>query len=317
MTERKKVILFDIDGTVADLSHRLHYVTNGAHDWDNFNKNIPLDTPIEETIFLNSILKSSVHPTVGIIFASGRSEDEREMTEKQLADFKCHYDKLYMRPAGDRRADYIIKKEILQQIRDDGYEPYIVIDDRSSVVEMWRKEGLFVLQCDPNRGECGSDVFQFHDDVKDIALTLLVGPSGAGKTTSIRDAGLDGDAVISSDRLREYLTGDPTDQTQNKRVFQVLHELVEQRLKLGLPVIVDATNIRNKDRIAIAKLIPDRFPVHYMVVDRPLVEKLADRGHRSEELIRRHDQIFKSNLKDILAGDGLPNVKVIDLRKKK
>jgi hypothetical protein len=42
-----------------------------------------------------------------------------------------------------------------------------------------------------------------------------------------------------------------------------------------------------------------------------------DAGWRAElpiDLIAKHDQIFRSQISDILAGDGRPNVEVIDLR---
>jgi hypothetical protein len=29
-------VIVDIDGTLADLSHRLHHVRNGGHNWDEF-----------------------------------------------------------------------------------------------------------------------------------------------------------------------------------------------------------------------------------------------------------------------------------------
>lgn len=32
------------------------------------------------------------------------------------------------------------------------------------------------------------------------------------------------------------------------------------------------------------------------------------------DLLAKHDQMFRSNLRNILAGDGLPNVSVLDLR---
>lgn len=47
---------------------------------------------------------------------------------------------------GDRRSDVQVKRELLAEIRKDGYEPIVVLDDRSSVVEMWREEKLTCLQ---------------------------------------------------------------------------------------------------------------------------------------------------------------------------
>jgi hypothetical protein len=63
--------------------------------------------------------------------------------------------------------------------------------------------------------------------------------------------------------------------------------------------------------------------VHYVVIDRPMEDKRRNAGWRAEivgkdgapfDLISKHDQMFRSQLKDILAGDGLPNVVVVDMR---
>lgn len=50
------------------------------------------------------------------------------------------------------------------------------------------------------------------------------------------------------------------------------------------------------------------------MIDRPLDDKLRDRGWRSEDLVLKHHKTFQSQLADILNGDALPNVVVIDKR---
>ena len=57
------------------------------------------------------------------------------------------YDELYMRKDEDRRADYIIKKEIYDEFIEPHYNVQFVLDDRDQIVKMWRGLGLKVLQC--------------------------------------------------------------------------------------------------------------------------------------------------------------------------
>lgn len=312
-------IVFDIDGTLADCSHRVHHVNGPRKDWVSFMEGIPDDKPVEQLTMLNAVLKDVNYP---IFLCSGRSEDERDATEAWLKKHRIISDKMYMRKSKDYRADYVIKRELLEEIRADGYEPFLIFDDRQCVVDMWRKEGLFVLQCDPKANFTDHVGFQFHDSIK-WPLTILVGPSGAGKSTWISKHNLGNISVISSDQIRAELCGDFQDQSKNNQVFEAMHSIAVEKLRRGLPVIIDATNIRNKDRLAFTKLVPERVPVRYVVLNRSVEEKKKTGGWRNavsvkgRPLIEHHEQVFNSNLKEILAGDGLPNVTVFDEREYK
>lgn len=313
----KKCIIFDIDGTVADLGHRVHHVQGKRKDWAAFMAALSKDAPIEQTIYLHSLIDEGFDGPV--YFASGRSEDERADTEAWLSKHDLNYDYLYMRKSKDYRADHIVKREILHEIRANGFEPWLIFDDRQQVVDMWREEGCFVLQCDPFKNFTAHADYNFHEGVE-YPLTLMVGPSGAGKSTWIdMQPDIHDSHVVSSDQIRADLCGDFKIQDRNQEVFETLHELVSLRLKRGLPVVVDATNIRNADRKAIVDLAPSDMPVRYVVINRPVVAKKATGGWRNSvsikgtTLIDKHDQTFKSNLKEILSGDGYDNVTVESL----
>ena len=51
-----------------------------------------------------------------------------------------------MRDDDDRRADDIVKRELLARMRDGRFNPELAIDDRRRVVDMWRSEGLVCAQ---------------------------------------------------------------------------------------------------------------------------------------------------------------------------
>jgi hypothetical protein len=81
-----------------------------------------------------------------IIYCSGRPEQYRSVTDRWLLKWMLPIEPLYMRKQGDYRPDDVIKFELLIQIREEGYDPVLVIDDRPSVVNMWRRHGLSVFQ---------------------------------------------------------------------------------------------------------------------------------------------------------------------------
>lgn len=303
-------VIFDIDGTLADASHRLHHVTGDKRDWPAFFAAMG-DDPCHEPI--NDLARAMRHDGNQLVLCSGRPEDYRAVTEAWLLRYEVPWDDLYMRASGDTRPDHVVKAEMLRAMRKDGYEPWLVVDDRPSVVAMWREQGLTCLQCrDWNEAP----------KVAPGLLTLMVGPSGAGKTTWLyrpenqRAYCFRAEHVVSSDQIRADLCGDFRDQTRNAEVFAALHAVVKARVRVGLPTVVDATNLHRKDRLAVLALSPGG-PVRYLVMDRPMEEKRATAGWRAElpiDLLAKHDQTFRSQLDDILRGDGLPNVTVIDLR---
>lgn len=180
---------------------------------------------------------------------------------------------------------------------------------------------------DPNyKGQLFAGNIQPHP-MNTHLLHLLVGPSGAGKSTYAKDH-YHPSQVISSDRIREELCNSFEDQSRNDDVFKALHKIVKTRLECGLLTVVDATNLRNKDRKSLVKIAEEVDPVikiKYIVIDRPLAEKIITGGWRGKvkfkhgdteiNLVEKHHMTMQSNLKDILNGDGFENVKVVDERK--
>ena len=142
-TAQINVAVFDIDGTLADLTHRRHYVRTKPKNWGAFEKAIPMDDPIP---FVVKYLLDLHDEGKTIILASGRGEQSRDNTTQWLDRWTLPYTRLYMRAFKDYRADDIIKEELLDQMISDGYTPDIVFDDRDRVVDMWRRRGIKTIQ---------------------------------------------------------------------------------------------------------------------------------------------------------------------------
>ncbi len=151
----KPTYVFDLDGTLADLAHRLHFIKppKGQEDgfeadWKAFYGACHADEPIKETIGLyRDLWEANKHMWKNLfVIASGRSEDCRYDTVMWLKEQGIEYDALYMRAKDDHRADHIVKREMLAQMRGDGFEPIMAFDDRQQVVDLWRGEGIRCLQ---------------------------------------------------------------------------------------------------------------------------------------------------------------------------
>lgn len=142
-----RVYIVDIDGTIANIEHRLHFINQDGElrkkpDWDGFFAACVDDKPIPHII---EMLRDINH---GFVFVTGRPERSRSDTERWLwkQPGMPAYQMLYMRKDGDHRPDHMVKLEILQQMRADGYEPILAFDDRTQVVKMWRENGIPCLQ---------------------------------------------------------------------------------------------------------------------------------------------------------------------------
>ncbi len=141
-----EVYVFDIDGTLADCSHRLYHIEKKPKDWTAFFAAVGDDAPIPHMIRLCEALVQSDNL---VVFVSGRSDECREETLDWLFKYIDQELPLYMRKAGDYRADDIVKMELLAELRADGYEPVMVFDDRARVVAAWRAAGVPCAQVAP------------------------------------------------------------------------------------------------------------------------------------------------------------------------
>jgi hypothetical protein len=142
-------VIFDLDGTLADLTHRRHFVASKPKNWKAFFAAAEHDTVIEPI----AMVARSFSLGNRVVVCSGRPDDIRELTERWLVNHVWGteavwgtYAALYMRKAGDYRADDIVKEELYEQILLDGFKPELVFDDRDRCVALWRRRGLLCAQ---------------------------------------------------------------------------------------------------------------------------------------------------------------------------
>lgn len=307
-------VIFDLDGTLADITHRTHFVRGTRKpDWRAFFDACEDDMPVLHVI---ETLRAHLSAGHRVEIWSGRSDIVRDKTERWLSSWNINPALLrHMRADGDNTPDVELKRYWLNQ----EYErPDLVYDDRPRVVAMWRTEGIPCFQVTADWEDEGRQIAP----VRDPLLTIMVGPAGAGKsdwcTVNAKQQ-----EWLSTDLLRHEYTGDFRSQERNDDVFTALHRIAKARLSCGLPVTIDATNLRRRDRLACVALAPAGVGVRYVVIDRPLEEKMRDGGWRNEVLIgdktlvEVHHERMQSVLRDVLAGDGLSNVTVVDLRQTK
>lgn len=141
----KPVVVFDIDGTLADITLRRGHLQRPDPDWKQFHSDMATDTPNEPVVEMYRALWSTAR--FNIILTSGRYERAREYTERWLLWNYIPFEKIYMRPNEDNRPDHILKQGFLDQISSSDGTILFAVDDRQQVVDMWRRNGITCLQC--------------------------------------------------------------------------------------------------------------------------------------------------------------------------
>ncbi len=144
----KRTIICDIDGTLADLSHRLHHIKPAPgqrKNWAAFFDSVFGDAVhTDMRIILDRLYGNGDHE---VVYVSGRMERCRWATERWLILNCFPPGRVFMRKDGDYRPDYTVKEEILdRQLKLTPADVLCVLDDRDQVVDMWRTRGFRVLQ---------------------------------------------------------------------------------------------------------------------------------------------------------------------------
>jgi predicted kinase len=164
-----EAVLVDIDGTLADGTHRQQYVSTVCRhcqgcakyealggeprvclfclgtgtqkkDWKSYHDKAHLDLPVKAVIEWTRMLYDHDYY---VCIVSGRGLEGADTTVDWLTKHNVQYHRIFMRNAGDNREDSIIKKEILDKITPN-IDVAFAVDDRPRVIRMWRENGVTV-----------------------------------------------------------------------------------------------------------------------------------------------------------------------------
>ena len=140
-----KAVIFDMDGTLCDVSS-IRYHVNPEHPWfsgkkrfDRFHSDAIDCPPNQAAIERYERARRDGH---AILIVTARKSFWAVHTLMWLRENDVEHDELYMRKNLDNRKDSIVKREILEQIREEGYEPILAVDDNPAVIEVWESEGI-------------------------------------------------------------------------------------------------------------------------------------------------------------------------------
>ncbi|HEY3714013.1 MAG TPA: hypothetical protein VGL39_05760 [Jatrophihabitantaceae bacterium] len=129
------VAVFDIDGVVADVRHRLHYLESRPKDWGGFFGAAAGDPPLAEGVTLAADLAQQ-HD---LVWLTGRPGWLRAVTTRWLAEHGLPAGELFMRGSGDRRPARLYKLGVLRRLA--SREIAAFIDDDAEVIDAAKQAG--------------------------------------------------------------------------------------------------------------------------------------------------------------------------------
>lgn len=148
----KPLYIFDLDGTLALIEHRLKYVQRKVdeQDWDSFYAECISDAPNRPVIETLNALRTSGND---IWVVSGRSDSVRVQTIEWLIKYtelqtnELTDQTLIMRPHKNHTKDTELKSQFYSQMQPCDKDRLVaVFEDRNRIVKMWRDFGVACFQ---------------------------------------------------------------------------------------------------------------------------------------------------------------------------
>lgn len=144
-TLHKKIVIFDMDSTLANCDWRLHYIASKPKNWKAFFKAGINDPQIEGTCRIFRLLREA--GMLPFIVTARPETLALDATVSWLENNDLVPWRIYMRPDNDRGPDHVVKENILYAIWGEYGSDSVsmAFDDKDTVVNMYRMYGIYTF----------------------------------------------------------------------------------------------------------------------------------------------------------------------------
>ncbi len=151
---QKPLVIFDLDGTLSDATHRQWMIRKDRADglkpdWRTFYRACGRDKPKLATIAVAKALHAASHE---LWLFSGRSNEVQALTSAWLVEHELAmlFSRYRFRPEGDHQPDDKLKRGWYEEMSEQDRERLLLVfDDRDRMVAMWRSLGVTCFQVAP------------------------------------------------------------------------------------------------------------------------------------------------------------------------
>jgi beta-phosphoglucomutase-like phosphatase (HAD superfamily) len=131
-------VVFDLDGVLSDAAGRQHFLEHGRRNWVAFFEACGDDRVIEEIARVLELLDTSL----AIVLLTARPLRVRPQTMAWLERYGLRWDLLVMRGHGDYTQATAFKAEVVDQLRQHGFDLRLAFEDDPSNHAMYVAAGI-------------------------------------------------------------------------------------------------------------------------------------------------------------------------------
>ena len=157
-----------------------------------------------------------------------------------------------------------------------------------------------------------------------MKIIIPIGISGSGKSTKLRNHLInDYDVLVCPDEIRFKLTGNISDQSKNKEVFEIVDLLIDGAVKQNKNVFLDATNVNTKNREKLVNkyednpnvviqyyILPADVKVSYERIQNDLKNGI-NRSNVSMEVLERQYKMYCETLSKLMKNKNIMNISIL------
>jgi phosphoglycolate phosphatase-like HAD superfamily hydrolase len=133
-----RAVIFDVDGVLADAQGRQHHLEWDRRDWDAFFDACADDPVVEEVQTLVSLLD----PELLVLLVTARPQRVRDLTLSWLDHHELRWDLLVMRPTREFSPAVEFKRDIVDELRGEGFVLELALEDDPRNRDMYLAMGV-------------------------------------------------------------------------------------------------------------------------------------------------------------------------------
>ncbi len=133
-----EAVVFDLDGVLSDAVGRQHFLERGRRDWESFFEACGDDPVIEEVARLLELLDRRLQ----VILLTGRPIRVQPQTLAWLDRYGLRWDLLVMRSRGDYAQVTLFKREVVDELRQYGFDLRLALEDDPNNFAMYHSVGV-------------------------------------------------------------------------------------------------------------------------------------------------------------------------------